>query len=121
MTQSKMTDRQFDEFLEGALKRDAGAMQDEAAVDRVLTRLAGPLPQQKQPFWRLPSVLLDWQFAPAWPRVAALACCAALGFVVGIAGIDRRLDDASAPFAIASRGDLGAFVFDPEPLNGGRP
>ena len=122
MTQSKMTDRQFEEFLEGALKRDAGATQaDEAAVNRVLARLAGPLPRQKEPFWRLPTVLLDWQFAPAWPRVAALACCAALGFVVGIAGIDRRLDDASAPFAIASRGDLGAFVFDPEPLTGARP
>ncbi len=68
----------------------------------------------------LAAVLLDWQFAPAWPRVAALACCAALGFVIGIAGVDRRFDG-GAPFAVASRGDLGSVVFEPEALTGARP
>ena len=63
---------------------------------------SGPLPRQKMPLWRLPGVLLDWQFAPAWPRFAALACFAALGFVIGIAGIDRRFDGGGAPFAVAS-------------------
>ena len=72
----QMTDTEFDKFLQGALERNAQA--DPAAVERVLMRLSGPLPRQKIAFWRLPAVLLDWQFAPAWPRVAALACCAVL-------------------------------------------
>jgi hypothetical protein len=118
----RMTDKQFDEFLEGALKRSARAEpSDQAAVERVLKRLSGPLPRQQGPFWRLPAVLLDWQFAPAWPRVAALACCAVLGFMIGIAGLDRRFDDSGAPFAVANRGDLGSIVFEPESLTGARP
>ena len=126
MNQNKMNQEQFETFLEAALKRHAKAPQvdetaDEAAVERVLTRLSGPLPRQKVPLWRLPAVLLDWQFAPAWPRVAALACCAALGFVIGIAGLDRRYDQPGTPFAIASRADLGSIVFEPEPLTGARP
>ena len=117
-----MNNEQFERFLAGALKRRAKAPQaDEAAVERVLKRLSGPLPRQKLSLWRLPAVLLDWQFAPAWPRVAALACCAALGFVIGIAGIDRRFDQQGAPFVIANSGDLGSIVFEPEPLTGARP
>jgi hypothetical protein len=117
-----MNEKQLQDFLEAALKRQTKAPPtDDAAVARVLKRLSGPLPRQKMPLWRLPGVLLDWQFAPAWPRVAALACCAALGFVIGIAGIDRRFDDADARFAIASRADLGSIVFEPEALTGARP
>ena len=66
-------------------------------------------------------VLLDWQFAPAWPRVAALACCAALGFVIGIAGVDRRFDGGGSPVTIASNTDIGSIVFEPEALTGARP
>jgi capsular polysaccharide biosynthesis protein len=116
-----MEKEQLPEFLESALKRATQAPPaDDAAVERVLKRLAGSLPRQKAPLWRLPGVLLDWQFAPAWPRVAALACCAALGFVVGIAGVDRRLDGGS-PFTVASRTDIGSIVFEPEALTGARP
>ena len=115
----KMTDAEFDKLLQSTLERSAQS--DPAAADRVLKRLSGPLPRQKAPFWRLPAVLLDWQFAPAWPRVAALACCAALGFAIGIAGLDRPFDDPGATFTVASRGDLGAIVFEPEPLTGARP
>ena len=121
MTQ-KMTEAQFEKFLATTLNRRAATPQtDEAAVGRVLERLAGPLPRQKFAFWRLPSVLLDWQFAPAWPRVAALACCAALGFGIGLAGLDRHFDVANASFAAASRADLGSIVFEPEALTGARP
>jgi hypothetical protein len=117
-----MNQEQFDKFLETALKRRTQAPPaDEAAAERVLKRLGGPLPRQKMPLWRWPAVLLDWQFAPAWPRVAALACCAALGFMIGIAGLDRRLDGPNARFAIANRADLGSIVFEPEPLTGARP
>jgi len=117
-----MEKKQLPEFLEAALKRMTQAPPpDQAAVEHVLKRLAGPLPRQKTPFWRWPTVLLDWQFAPAWPRVAALAGCAALGFVIGIAGVDRRFDGGGTPFAVASRTDIGSIVFEPEALTGARP
>jgi len=117
-----MDKKQLPEFLEPALKRHTQAPSaDDAAVERVLKRLAGPLPRQKAPLWRWPAVLLDWQFAPAWPRVAALACCAALGFVIGIAGVDRRFDGGATPFAVASGTDIGSIVFEPEALTGARP
>jgi hypothetical protein len=116
---NEMTDEQLESFLKTALKREAPPA-DEAAVDRVLKRLSGPLPRQKQPFWRLPGVLLDWQFAPAWPRMAALACCAALGFVIGIAGLDRPLDRLDGSFTIANR-DIGSIVSEPDMLTGERP
>jgi hypothetical protein len=107
--------------LDAALARVTQSVSaEEASVARVMTRLAAPLPRQKIPFWRWPAVLLDWQFAPAWPRVAALACCAAIGFVVGIAGLDRRFDRLDAPFTVANQ-DLGAVVFEPEPLTGAQP
>lgn len=108
--------------LDHALARHTQAAPvDDAAIARVQARLVSSLPRQKVPLWRLPTVLLDWQFAPAWPRVAALACCAALGFVIGIAGLDRRFDGPNARFAIANRADLGSVVFEPEPLTGARP
>lgn len=114
-----MTDEQFENLLKGMIERQP-VPADDAAVARVMTRLAAPLPRQKWPFWRLPAVLLDWQFAPAWPRVAALACCAALGFGIGLAGFDRPFDRLDPPFTVANR-DLGSIVFEPEPLTGARP
>src|ERR1043165_2764081 len=104
-----MTNDQFDDFLKRALRRDA--QKDDAAAERVLKRLAGPLPRQKQPFWRLPNVLLDWQFMPAWPRVAALACCAVLGFAIGIAGLDRYIGYQEQ---IAGGGGIGTITFEPD-------
>ena len=109
-----MTDEQFEDFLKTTLRRDA-IPADDAAVQRVLSRLGGPLPRQKQPLWRLPSVLLNWDFAPAWPRMAALACCAALGFVVGIAGLDRPFGRLNGSVLSSSR-DIGSFVSEPDAL-----
>jgi hypothetical protein len=116
---SKMTDEQFENFLETVLKRQAPPV-DDAAVDRVLKRLSGPLPRQKPPLWRLPSVLLNWEFAPAWPRMAALACCAALGFGLGIAGLDRPFDRLDPQYGIGNR-DIGSIVSEPDFLTGERP
>ncbi|MFY9599139.1 MAG: hypothetical protein WB540_03850 [Pseudolabrys sp.] len=116
-----MTNEQFEDFLDTALKRKMQAPPaDEAAVERVLKRLGGPLPRQKHALWRLPAVLLNWEFAPAWPRVAALACCAALGFVVGIAGLDRPFDRLDASLSAGSRG-IGSIVSEPDLLTGERP
>lgn len=115
-----MNNEQFDEFLDGALKRHANAPHDvEASVARVMRRLAGPLPRQKMPLWRLPAVLLDWQFAPAWPRMAALGACAVIGFAVGISGLDRRIDRFNSQATVSN--DLGSIVFEPETLTGTRP
>ncbi|HZL31791.1 MAG TPA: hypothetical protein VFC54_12130 [Pseudolabrys sp.] len=119
---NKMKRDEFREYLDGALTRISQAPKaDDAAVARILKRLAPPLPRQKVSLWQIPSVLLDWQFAPAWPRVAALACCAAVGFYVGIAGLDRPFDKLDSDAAAANRSDLGAIVFEPEPLSGARP
>lgn len=115
-----MNNEQFETFLKTALKRQAPSA-EEAAVDRVLNRLSGPLPRQKQPFWRLPGILLDWQFEPAWPRMAALACCAVLGFFVGIAGLDRQIDNPAMPPAFIGGGGIGAITFEPDAFTGARP
>jgi hypothetical protein len=116
-----MNNEQFDKLIESTLRRRAMGPTDEVSVSRVLSRVSGPLPPQKQPLWRLPSVLLDWQFAPAWPRMAALACCAALGFYVGIAGLDRRFDDPAAAPAFVGGGGIGSITFEPEAFTGARP
>jgi len=106
--------------LDAALARFAQPdTADETAAARVLTRLAGPLPRQDRAFWRRwPAVLLDWQFAPAWPRLAALACCAVVGFGIGLAGLDRPFDRAGLT---ASNPDIASIVFEPEAITGARP
>ena len=116
-----MNNEQFDKLLESVLKHKSKAPADEASINRVLQRISGPLPPQKQPLWSLPAVLLDWQFAPAWPRMAALACCAAFGFFVGIAGLDRRFDDPTAAPAFVGGGGIGSITFEPEAFTGARP
>ena len=116
-----MNNEQFDKLIRSAIKRRAPEPADEAAINRVLRRVGAPLPRQKRPLWRLPAVLLDLQFAPAWPRLAALACCAALGFYVGIAGFDRRFDDLAAAPAFVGGGGIGSITFEPEAFTGARP
>ena len=104
-----MTKDRIDDMLIRHLARSGD---DAGAAERVLARI-GTLPPQKHPLWRrLPGILLDWQFAPAWPRMAALACCAAVGFAVGAAGLDRFVRPQTQDFAA---------VFEPEPLTGLRP
>lgn len=102
--------------VERALKqhfaRSAGG--DEASAARVMIGLAGPLPRQKHSWFKsLPQLLLDWQFAPAWPRMAALAGCVALGFIAGHVSVNR--------LAPGVHTDVAQFVFEPEPLTGLRP
>ena len=116
-----MNNEQGDKLIEAAVKRRGLDPVDEAAINRVLSRSSAPLPRQQQPLWRLPGVRLDWQFAPAWPRMAALACSAALGFYVGIAGLDRRFDDPAAAPAFVGGGGIGSITFEPEAFTGARP
>ena len=108
-----MTADRLDEKLVAHFTGDEA---DGVAAARVLARLDGPLPSQRTELGkRLPAILLDWQFAPAWPRLAALACCAALGFVVGINSSDLLINPG------ASANDLATLAFEPEPLTGLRP
>jgi hypothetical protein len=102
-----MNNDKIDQALKTHFARDAA---DNGA--QVIAKLSGPLPRQKRPtFW--PQLLLDWQFTPAWPRMAALAGCAALGFMVGSSTIDRLIAPANT--------DLTLIAFEPEPLTGLRP
>jgi hypothetical protein len=52
--------------------------------------------------------------------MAALACCAALGFVVGIAGLDRPFDRLGVTYDVGNR-DIGSIVSEPDSLTGERP
>jgi hypothetical protein len=52
--------------------------------------------------------------------MAALACCAALGFVVGIAGLDRPFDRLDVTYDVGNRG-IGSIVSEPDSLTGERP
>ena len=73
-----------DHELEAALRRTLTARSaDEAAAHRVLARLE-TLPPQKRGLAWWPSVLTDWDFTPAWPRLAALAGAAVLGISIGL-------------------------------------
>ena len=121
MTKNKMTETEFEQLLAITLKPGAAAERDDqAGANRVLKRLAGPLPRQQMAWWRLPTVLLDWEFAPAWPRVAVLATCAALGFAIGLVGLDQQVDTADAALAFVSRADFGGVVLDGDPTQGVR-
>jgi hypothetical protein len=119
MTGNKMDENKFEQLLKTTLKPGASAQRDDqAATDRVLKRLAGPLPRQQMAWWRLPAVLLDWEFTPAWPRVAALVTCAILGFTIGMIGLDPQVDTADAALSFASRADFGGGFYDAEPIRG---
>ena len=110
-----------------AAERRAAASQVEAAVGRASAALlARPLPQQQRRgffargWW--PAELLDLDFAPAWPRIAALASVAALGFALGLAlGEAGDLDSGGGTVAVASaEAGLAAVMFEPDPLAGAR-
>jgi hypothetical protein len=113
----------FDEFIVRHLKASRGA--DEASAARVVSALAAkPLPRQRRSWFRSwPSALLNSDFAPAWPRLAALACVALIGCTVGFFGPNTRAFQRSGWIvAIAQNADdVSGFVFEPEPLTGAKP
>jgi hypothetical protein len=107
-----MSENRVDQALKQHFTRNAA--EDDAGAARVMAKLGGALPPQKRSWFKaLPQLLLDWQFAPAWPRMAALAGCVALGFIAGHVGIDRLVPGAQT--------SVGQLVFEPEPLTGLRP
>ena len=112
----------FDGVLAQHFRGDARAVaKDRDAAARVLAALAAPLPPQRRSWRHWPTALLNWDFAPAWPRLAALAGCAALGFAVGVAGPNLRGSD--VPQTLSMQGDfqLAAVLSEPEPMTGVQP
>lgn len=107
----------FDEVI--ARHYENGA-EDQASASRVLASLNAPLPKQRHSlFDRWPSLLLNTDFAPAWPRVAALACVAAFGCMVGLAA--PSVQKSSAATVRIAELDGASLAFDPEPVIGARP
>jgi hypothetical protein len=114
-----MTD---DRDLEAALGRIMAAEEPEAdSVERIAHRFESTLPPQKRPFAWWPAVLTDWNFTPAWPRVAALACAAVLGFTVGLSSLGMRLAADLDLVRVASSDDTGSNAFDVDSVTGIRP
>jgi hypothetical protein len=104
--------------LDALIAREAPAGGDATGVLRALA--ARPLPPQRRRFlWRQwPSELLTLDFTPAWPRLAALAGVAALGFVIGLVDLGPMTVGANGedPASIVAENDIGAVVFAPDPL-----
>jgi hypothetical protein len=112
-----------DHELDAALRRVMAPEPREpadAGAERIMRRLASaPLPAQKRAFAWWPSVLMDWNFAPAWPRVAALAGAAVLGVSIGLSGLGTRIAADLDLVRVASADE--ANVFDVDSVAGLRP
>jgi hypothetical protein len=114
----------LDHDLEASLGRVMAPMPDadDVAAQRMLARLdATTLPPQKRgllaAWW--PAALADLNFAPSWPRLAALACAAALGFSVGLSGLGTRIATDLDLVRTASADE--ANIFDSDSIAGLRP
>jgi hypothetical protein len=104
--------------LDALIARETPANADATGVLRTLAVRSLP-PQRRRFLWRRwPSELLTFDFAPAWPRLAALAGVAALGFVIGLVDVGPMTVGANGeePASIVADNDIGAVVFAPDPL-----
>lgn len=103
-----------------APQADAAA---QASASRVLSGLAArPLPPQHRAWRWWPAELASFDFAPAWPRIAALASVGVLGFALGYAALDTGFGAGfSLTRAANADADLSTIVFEPEPVTGLRP
>jgi hypothetical protein len=119
----------LDLLLSRALRADLAAAsvpESEAATGAINALAAFTLPRQgRRALAQVrPRPLFDLNLAPVWPRVAVLASVAALGFGIGLFGLDmntlENLRGAAASTAVTDT-DLSVVAFDPEPLTGVRP
>ena len=111
-----MTGDKLDRLLAQHFRNDTHSGDADAAA-RVLTKLSGPLPPQRRSLRHWPEALLNWDLSPAWPRMAALAGCAVLGFAVGVTTLS--FGDRDGLFS-PERGEfrLASTLSDPEPMTG---
>jgi hypothetical protein len=99
--------------LDARLRRAMAPRAEDDAASRITQRLAStPLPPQKRAFAWWPAALRDIDFAPAWPRVAALAGAAVLGVSVGLSGFGTRIASDLDLVRVASVDDAANNVFD---------
>jgi len=102
-----------DHELEAGLGRVMAARPDDEAAERIAVRIASaPLPPQKRALAWWPAALTDWNFAPAWPRVATLAGAAALGISIGLSGLGARIAADLDLVRVAAADDIPTSVFD---------
>jgi hypothetical protein len=126
MNPAQSVEHRLDELIARELRAMPQA-KDDALAGRILAALeAQPLPRQRRSllshWW--PAALLDVDLAPAWPRVAALACAGMVGVALGLFGADIgafEQNGAAAASAATAETDVAALVFDPEPVTGVRP
>ncbi|MEJ0074266.1 MAG: hypothetical protein WDO17_02260 [Alphaproteobacteria bacterium] len=100
-----------DEELEAALKRVMSTSPEDLAAKRLLGRLQS-LPPQKRAFAWWPAALADVNFAPAWPRLAALAAAAVLGISIGLSNIGTRIAADLDLVRVANADDASTNAFD---------
>src|SRR5581483_8544847 len=106
-----------DSALEAALRRVMQPREAKEAAERIARRLESrALPPQAPPHAWWPGALNDLTFAPAWPRIAALACAAVLGISIGLSSLGTHiavgLDLNRVPSADDSASSANS-VFDP--------
>jgi len=102
-----------DSALEAALRRAMAPQQAKEAADRIARRLESrALPPQQRALAWWPTALTTFTFAPAWPRVAALACAAVLGVSIGLSGLGTRIAADLDLVRVAAADDAGNSVFD---------
>jgi hypothetical protein len=103
----------------------AQARSDDDAVARILAGLRlRPRPQQRQPllssrWWNNPR-----EHDVTWPRLAALACGATLGIMVGLSSFGMTVAtslDLGLVRATSTDADLSGNVFDADSVTGLRP
>jgi hypothetical protein len=101
-----------DHELEAALRRVVTSTDtNDAATQRIVARLEA-LPSQKRAYAWWPTALLDWNFAPAWPRLAALAGAAVLGISIGLSNVGTRIAADLNLVRIASADDTSTNAFE---------
>jgi hypothetical protein len=117
--------RHLDALIVDYMRRGPGGTLEarNAMAQRTLAALGGSLPPQRH-YWLtawLPAVLLEFDFAPAWPRMAALAGIAGLGFMVGLSDLNLPGGRGLVSSTSGTDSDLSMIVFDQDPLSGLRP
>jgi hypothetical protein len=103
-----------DSALEAALRRVMEPQQARKAAERIARRLEShPLPAQEPARAWWPSTLA-LAFAPAWPRIAALACAAVLGMSIGFSSFGARIVANLDLVRVAAAEDSASNVLDPD-------
>jgi hypothetical protein len=100
-----------DHELEAALRRALSTTSDDDGTQRVVTRLHA-LPPQRRAFAGWPSAFMNRDFAPAWPRLAALAAAAVLGISIGLSSVGTRIATDLDLVRLAAADDPGTNMFD---------